>query len=126
MKPTLTIPEVAALLGRTERTIRRWIAAGLLRAVEMGGKGRRVCRAAVEALKAALEEGAEALTYREAAEVLRVSAATVKRRAAAGLLRRARCAGGRPGVCRRALLELLERAALGPEEARELAAQLRR
>lgn len=41
LKPTYTVPEAAALLRRSERQVRRMLAAGLLRFRESAG-GRRV------------------------------------------------------------------------------------
>jgi excisionase family DNA binding protein len=107
MKTTLTIAEAAEVLGKSVRTIRGWIAAGLLPVIAIRQRTRRLCRDTVERVREGLESARNALSYAKAGEILGLKPETVRRLAAQGILLKVKSPDGRAAVSRRAVERLL-------------------
>jgi excisionase family DNA binding protein len=123
---TLTIHEAARMLGKTGRTVSRWISLGLIPVIAVKQRTRRLCRSTVEALQARLQEVRAALSYEEAGRRLKLKARTIRAWAAQGILPKVKGPDGRTGVAREAVEGLLrEGEILAQEELTVLAVHSR-
>jgi excisionase family DNA binding protein len=104
---TLTIHEAARMLGKTGRTVSRWISLGLIPVIAVKQRTRRLCRSTVEALQARLHEVRAALSYEEAGRRLKLKARTIRAWAAQGILAKVKGPDGRAGVKREEIESLL-------------------